>query len=155
MYGFKFGGEVIAILRKPFYEDWEKHQEKIIEAIFLRNQAERLARQAPLARKLVAIQDGRQSYLVNPADVVMVKTGAKGQGKTDVLFQHHRISCNLSLSQILAKLPTDFVQVNRFEAINLAWVSLIDHANKEVRLRNGGACLIGTNFYPTLCGLME
>lgn len=88
----EFGGEVIAILRKPFYEDWEKHQEKIIEAIYLRNQAERLARQAPSARKLVSIQDGRQSYLVNPADVVMVKTGAKGKANTDVLFQHHRIS---------------------------------------------------------------
>lgn len=55
----------------------------------------------------------------------------------------------------MAKLPTDFVQVNRFEAINLAWVSLIDHAEKEVRLRSGEACRRAPNFYPTLIGLME
>lgn len=151
----EFGGEVISILRKPFYEDWERHQEKIIEAIYLRQQQERLVGQVPFGKKLVNIQDGRQSYLINPEDVVLVKTGAKGQGKTEIVLANQSIQSGLSLSQMLAKLPNTFLQVNRYEAINISWVSILDHTDREVKLRNGSACLIGSGYYQALCKWME
>lgn len=150
-----FGREVISILRKPFYEDWERHQEKIVEAIYLRQQQERLSGQVPFTRKLLTIQDGRQSFMVNPADVVMVKTGPKGQGKTEIMLEHQTLQSSLSLSQMLSKLPGNFLQVNRYEAINIEWISILDHNDREVKLRNGTSCLIGNGYYQALCKWME
>lgn len=147
----EFGGEVVAILKKPFYEDWERHQEKIIEALYLRQQQVRLASGQPVAKKLLPIQDGRHSFMVNADDVVMVKTGPKGQGKTEVVLERQALQSGLSLSQLLAKLPPNFLQVNRYEAINIEWISVLDHTERELKLRNGCTCSIGGGYYQDLC----
>jgi DNA-binding LytR/AlgR family response regulator len=147
----EFGKEVIAILKKPFYEDWERHKEKILEAIYFKQQQERRIDNASMpAQKMLNIQDGRQSYLVNSADIVMVKTGPKGQGKTEVILERHTIHCNLSLSQLLARMPGNFFQINRFEAINIQWISVVNHSERQVCLRNGGECSIGEPFFKDL-----
>jgi DNA-binding LytR/AlgR family response regulator len=52
-------------------------------------------------------------------------------------------------------LPEYFFQVNRFEVINLEQISLIDHAEKEVHLKNGKSCSIGSNYYQQLCELLD
>jgi DNA-binding LytR/AlgR family response regulator len=114
----EFGKEVISILKKPFYEDWERHQEKIMEAIYLRQQQERLTAQHPVAQNLLLIACGRQSFLVNPKDIVMVKTGPKGQGCTEFIFEKNSLQSGLSLTQVLSLLPSNFLQINRYEAIN-------------------------------------
>mgnify|MGYP001408449456 CR=1 FL=1 len=150
----EFRDEVLYILKKPFYEDWEKQRDSIIEALYVRQQAERFMKM-PVHSKLISIQDGRQTYLFNPSDIVMVKTGAKNQGRTEVMLQHKTIGCNLSLLQLLSKLPGEFVQINRFEAINIAWIEMLDHANREVLLRNGQSCSVGPNFYPMLYEQVE
>lgn len=149
----EFKDDVISILQKPFYEDWEKRRDNIIEAIYVKKQAARLA-DVKTVPHFISIQDGRQTYLLNPADIVMVKTGAKSQGRTEVVLQHKTIECNLSLSQLLLKLPGEFIQINRFEAINIAWIEMLDQANREVLLRNGESLLIGPKFYPMLYELV-
>ena len=150
-----FGKEVVAILKKPFYEDWEPHQERILEAIYLQQQQERLANNQPNFKKMLNIQDGRQSFMVNSEDVVMVKTGAKGQGRTEVILEKHTIQSGLSLAQMLAKLPPNFLQVNRYEAVNMEWISVLDHTEREVKLRNGCSCDIGGGYYQALCKWLE
>ncbi|HMQ46349.1 MAG TPA: LytTR family DNA-binding domain-containing protein [Saprospiraceae bacterium] len=151
----EFGKEVIAILKKPFYEDWERHQEKIMETLYLRQQQERMSGKHHFVKKLLNIQDGRQSYLVNPDDVVMVRTGPKGQGRTEIVLEKHTLQNGLSLSQMLAKMPPSFLQVNRFEAINLNWISVLDHNEREILLRNGETCSIGGGYYQAFCKWME
>ncbi len=152
----EFGGEVVAILKKPFYEDWERHNENIMEAIYLRQQQERMDAKPQFPnKKLLSIQDGRHSYMVNPADVVMVKTGAKGQGKTEVVLEKQSIMSGLSLAQMLGKLPPNFLQVNRYEAINIEWISVLDHTEREVKLRNGCLCAVGGGYYQELCRWLE
>lgn len=146
----EFGGDIIFILKKPFWEAWEEHKERIIEALYARNQAERLAGEKSYFKRMLSIQNGAQSHLVNLDDVLKVKTGNKGQGKTEIIFQHHILNCNLSLAQLLAKLPPDFIQINRFEAINIQWISLIDQSDRQVLLRNGAKCNIGDPFYKDL-----
>ena len=150
-----FGKEVVAILKKPFYEDWEPHQERILEAIYLQQQQERLANNQHNYKKMLNIQDGRQSFMVNSEDVVMVKTGAKGQGRTEVILEKHTIQSGLSLAQMLAKLPPNFLQVNRYEAVNMEWISVLDHTEREVKLRNGCSCDIGGGYYQALCKWLE
>jgi DNA-binding LytR/AlgR family response regulator len=151
----EFKDEAICILRKPFYEEWEKHQERIIEAIYLRKQEERRSRLGSVATKLVSIQDGKQTYLVNPDDLVLVRTGAKGQGKTEAVFQKHTIQCNLSLAQLLAKLPVEFVQINRYVAINIRWVTFFYQQSGEVHLRSGESYIIGSAFLKSFCEWMK
>ncbi|MBK7476751.1 MAG: response regulator [Haliscomenobacter sp.] len=146
----EFGSEVVFILRKPFWEGWVLHKDAIIEAIYARNQEQRLAK-APLLRKgLMNIQYNSHSHLVNLDDVLKVNTGKKGKGKTEVVFERHKLDCNLSLSQLLGKLPRDFIQINRFDAINIAWISMVDQSERQVHLRNGMVFDIGDPFYKDL-----
>ena len=149
-----FREEVIYILKKPFWEEWKLHQEKITEALYLRMQQERRSGTGS-SKKMLSIQDGRQSYLVNPVDIIRVKTGAKSQGKTECFLQYQTLGCNLSLTQLMALLSHDFIQVNRFEAINGHWITMIDHTNREVHLRNGDSVLIGNAYYTGLTEWME
>ncbi len=142
---------VIHILNKPFWEDWAYHQESILEALYLHRQSERLSKSNPVINKMIPIQDGRQSYLIDPKDIVHVTTGAKGQGRTEVILASHQFGCSLSLTQLLAQLPSQIIQINRFEAVNLQWVSIINHGEKILVLRNGDMCSVGNAFYPDIC----
>lgn len=147
----EFGQEVIAILKKPFYEDWEKHQADIIETVYNRIQENRLSGQPAMSSKLLPIKDGRQLFMVNPDDVVLVRTASKGEGKSKLIFEADAIECQLSLAQLLEKMPPNFLQINRWEAINMNWVKMVDQSNREVHLRNGESLLIGGAFYKTIC----
>lgn len=151
----EFGKEVVAILKKPFYEDWLPHQEHILEAIYLRHQQERLEKETNVFKKILNIQDGRRSFVVNAEDVVMVKTGVKGQGKTEVILEKHTLQSGLSLAQMLAKLPSCFLQINRYEAVNIQWMCILDHQEKEISLRNGTICSVGGGYYQELCKRLE
>ena len=84
----EFKDDVLSILQKPFYENWEKKRDAIIDAIYVKNQAARFENQVHLPKNLVIIQDGRHSFMINTSDVVMVKTGPKGQGKTEIMLEH-------------------------------------------------------------------
>jgi DNA-binding LytR/AlgR family response regulator len=146
-----FGKEVIFILKKPFWEDWEKHRDRIVEAIYAHKQAERLAGAQYHPQRLLSIPSGaHQSHLVNLDDIIKVITGAKGKGNIEIIFQHHTLVCNISLAQLLVKLPPEFIQINRFEAINIQWITLVNQAERQVHLRNGTCCDIGNPFYKHL-----
>ena len=145
-----FHDEVVFILRKPFWEGWLRHREQIVEAIYARKQALRLTATPGSSRRMLSIQHNAQSHLINLDDVLKVNTGKKGQGKTEVVFERHKLDCNLSLSQLLGKLPRDFIQINRFDAINIAWISMVDQSERQVHLRNGIVCDIGDPFYKDL-----
>ncbi|MBK8880138.1 MAG: response regulator [Haliscomenobacter sp.] len=96
-----FHDEVVFILRKPFWEGWLRHREQIVEAIYARKQALRLTATPGSSRRMLSIQHNAQSHLINLDDVLKVNTGKKGQGKTEVVFERHKLDCNLSLSQLM------------------------------------------------------
>jgi len=152
----EFGSDVIAIWKKPFYENWERHKEKILEAISIKQQQKRLTDNASMpAQKLLNIQDGRQSYIVHSGDIVMVKTGPKGQGKTEIILERHSIHCNLSMKQLLAKMPGNIFQINRYEAVNIQWISLLNRSTHQVFLRNGAECIIGEEYFKGLLDVLS
>lgn len=146
---------VIHILNKPFWEDWTQHQASILDALYLHRQSNRLANNPPTMDPLIPLQDGRQSYMIHPRDIIQVRTGPKGQGKTEVILESFQFGCSLSLAQLMEQLPPHLIQINRFEAINLNWISLINHGEKTILLRNGQNCSIGNAFYPEICRLID
>lgn len=146
----EFREEVICILKKPFWKDWEMHQEKIDEAIYARHQAKRLAGKNYFSERPFTLQDGGRMHLVNLEDVILVRTGPKGEGRTEMVFQNLVIPFSMSLTKMLNSLPHTFVQINRRESINIRWISYIDQTEKEVFLRTGQACPIGEPFFKEL-----
>jgi DNA-binding LytR/AlgR family response regulator len=145
-----FKEEVIWILQKPFWKDWEVYREKIDEAIYARHQAKRLAGKNSFSERPFSLQDGSRMHLVNLEDVILVRSGPKGEGKTELVFQNLVIPFNMSLAKMLNSLPHSFVQINRREAINIRWISYIDQTEKELFLRTGQVCPIGEPFYKDL-----
>ncbi len=153
----EYGDHVIYILNKPFWENWLEHQEKILDEYIRRRQITN----APISilptqpNKFITIQSNKKSFILNPPDIVLVKTGEKTKGTTEIVLQSNSFSSNLSLTQLLQKLPPNFRQINRFEAINTEWVSFIDHSEREVALRNGTSLSIGDSYYGGLCQIFE
>lgn len=143
----EYSHEVLYILNKPFWSSWIQHCEDILDSLLAKQQA---GRKIMYLDKdvFINIGSGRQSYIVNPDDIVFVKTGIKGSGKTFVTLKSNKtIECSLSLNQLIQQLPPVFFQINRFEAINLKAISLIDYSTREVFLINGQVCSIGSAFY--------
>lgn len=139
--------EVIYMLNKPFWSSWIQHCNNIIELLLVRTQEEREYEQ-PNPDRFVNIQFGRKSFLIDPGEIVYIQTGKKGKGKTKITLKSNvELNCSLSLTQMLQNLPPFFFQINRFEAINLYCISLIDHGNRELILQNGQYCSIGSAFY--------
>lgn len=153
----EYGDHVIYILNKPFWENWLEHQEKILDEYIRRKQITN----SPMSvlptqtNKFITIQTNRKSFMLHPPDVVIVKTGEKTKGTTEIILQSNSLNSNLSLTQLLQKLPVNFRQINRFEAINTDWVSYIDHSEREVFLRNGATLSIGDSYYVGLCQIFE
>ncbi len=138
---------VIYILNKPFWSSWIQHCNNIIELLLARSQESR-EYEKPNPDRFVSIQFGRKSFMVDPTEIVFIQTGNKGKGMTVITLKSNvELNCSLSLSRMLLNLPPFFFQINRFEAINLYCISLIDHGNKEVILENGHYCSIGSAFY--------
>jgi DNA-binding LytR/AlgR family response regulator len=153
----EYGDHVIYILNKPFWENWLEHQERILDGYIIRKQKEISPNVLTInhSSKFITVQANRKSFVLNPPDIVIVKTGEKTKGTTEVILQNSSFNSNLSLTQLLQKLPQNFRQINRFEAINTDWVSFIDHSEREVALRNGATLSIGDSYYGGLCQLFE
>lgn len=146
----EFKEEVIWILQKPFWKDWEMYREKIDEEIYAHYQSKRLAGKASLSDRPLNLQDGSRTHLINLEDLILVRTGPKGEGKTEMVFQNLVIPLSMSLNKLLGNLPHSFVQINRREAINIRWISYIDQTEKELFLRTGQVCPVGEPFFKDL-----
>ncbi|TVR85551.1 MAG: DNA-binding response regulator [Saprospirales bacterium] len=143
----EYNQEIIYILNKPFWSAWIQHYHNILDSLLARAQELRDFEKLEVNR-FVNISSGKKSYLIDPAEIVYIQTGPKGKGKTQVILKSNAtLECSLSLAQLLLHLPSSFFQINRFEAINLNCISMIDHGNRELVLQNGQYCSIGSAFY--------
>ncbi len=145
----EYKSEVIYILKKPFWETWKTHQDQIIDQLYERAQIKQKYDKWN-GLNMISLRDGRLSYVVRMQDIIIARTGAKSLGRTVCVLSWQTIGCQLSLRQLLSKLPSNYFQVNRFEAVNADWITLIDHTNRELHLRNGEILSIGAPFYQSL-----
>jgi DNA-binding LytR/AlgR family response regulator len=149
-----YGDKVIYILNKPFWENWIQHQERILDA-YIQSQQKSIEDAQNTPSKFINVQSGRKSFQILPSDIILVTTGEKTKGNSMILFSSHSIDTGLSLTQLLQKLPSKIKQVNRYEAINIDWISYLDHSEKEVLLRNGTKVPVGDSFYDSLIKALE
>lgn len=142
---------VIYILDKPFWENWIHQKDTILEKYFDSKRSNLNAVHCLRKVDLLPIYSNKKSIMVRPDDIVWAKTGEKAKGNTEIYLESKVLKCNTSLVQLLQTLPSNFLQISRFEIINIQWISYIEHVNKEIYMRNGQALMIGSSFYKNLC----
>jgi DNA-binding LytR/AlgR family response regulator len=108
---------VICIVDKPFWSHWQSYQIKVLT--YLRNYYQKNDSSIDHPRrKIIKIIDGRSEHLINLNDILAVKTGDKGQGKTQIITIYNTIDINQSLLHVASQLSDKFIQISRFEYIN-------------------------------------
>ena len=70
----------------------------------------------------------------------------------EIVLENGQDTANITLKNLLQKLPATFRQINRFTVVNLDWVSAVDLSNGEVYLRNGACYVVGEGYREGLVG---
>jgi two-component system, LytTR family, response regulator len=137
--------EVVYWLKKPFWENWVQHREKIIDIVLLKLQNNRNdANENKPKNPFIRIESGRQIFSIKHSDIILVKVHeVKGKGTTVIVLEKSTIPCSLTLTQILQQMQKNIVQISRTHAINTDWVTSIEHAENEITLRNGDKFTLG------------
>lgn len=138
--------EVITIMNKPFWKQWPDHKIKIIAAL----ERMRLRSKSLQTESAILIPDGRQMTYILPSRIVVVKTGEKRLGKSIVLLSEISIECQLTLSQLMEKLPDYFLQVSRFECINTKQISVYKQFDRELFMKSGYKTNVGKTYHSDL-----
>ena len=140
----EFGDCVIHLLQKPFWNNWPEK-----EALILSKIEEFYQRRA---KDRIGIATGRQLTVYKVSDIVCIRTGEKGKGQVEIVLENGQDTANITLKNLLQKLPATFRQINRFTVVNLDWVSAVDLSNGEVYLRNGACYVVGEGYREGLVG---
>ncbi|MFZ1704478.1 MAG: response regulator [Saprospiraceae bacterium] len=144
--------EVIIILNKPFWRQWDQNKIKIF-AYLEKNRTNKY--ETVLEDEVIILPEGRQLTHVIPTDIISVKTGEKRLGKTVVFLNETTISCNLTLAQIMKKLPDYFIQVSRYESINSKQISFYRQTERTITLKCGYTTSIGDMFHNQLLSILK
>lgn len=137
----EFGDCVIHLLQKPFWNNWPEK-----EALILSKIGQYLQKQEQASTGRFHLISGQQAIFYKTSDMVCIRTGEKGKGQVVIVLENRQDTFNLSLKKVLNNLPENFLQINRYTAVNLDWVSSFDMGKGEVYLRNGMSYLVGEGF---------
>lgn len=144
--------EVILIMNKPFWKNWADHKIKICAVLDKKRNAK--VKNATLEAPVV-LPDGRQFLHLFPKDIVAIKTGDKRLGKTKIYLTNYTQNCNLSLAQVMEKLPTYFMQISRYECINTFEILIYKHIERELVMKSGYKTIVGQSFHMELISFMR
>lgn len=142
--------EVIYLINKPFWENWIQLKDRILDA-YLKHQRIKNEAFTPINPDFLNLTSGKKSYHLKYEDIYHVGVAEKSKGVTGIYMEKTQIECSLSLSYIHSRLPANFVQINRFEIINIHKINIIEHSEKSIHLRNGHTTFIGHQYYKVLC----
>lgn len=150
----EFKSFVIAILEKPFWENWAEKEAEIIDLIYAfknRNHST-----IPALQRIV-IKSDYKSYILEHEEIMFFEVGSdSGIGKLIMMTIDKEIPINKSLSEIQKTLPPSFMRVSRYLIINLNHLDYYDHSDHVLYLkglkRNFG---VGNSYEPNLLSVLE
>jgi DNA-binding LytR/AlgR family response regulator len=158
-YAQKFVNEyqeyIVGMLKKPFWSDWIKSHDQVLERMFVRAQRSRWKERKEIT--IIAIKTINKIIVIEPSFISHIATGEKYKGKSQVYLTNSNepIDAVFSLRQLLNQLPHFLIQISRFVAVNINCIAELDHVNKEVTLKNGISFIAGNEFYQTLRELLD
>jgi DNA-binding LytR/AlgR family response regulator len=126
--------EVIMILQKPFWKDWSKKEDEIIERIREYYQPDEIS----LTSAKISIKSNQVTWLILLKDLIFIEVPMqyKGRGKLCLETTYKSFIIYSSLHKIEKELPESFVRINRYTIINLLFISHYDHSDQCVYLIN-------------------
>lgn len=141
--------EVIMLLNKPFWKNWAISKIKILTHLERKNRSQSKQITTVEDEHPILIQDQRQMIHILPSEIISVKTGEKRQGRTVLVLTNTSMDCNLTMAQLLEKLPDYFMQISRYEAINIKKVSVYKQSDRELIMKNGYNTFVGPKYHLT------
>ena len=129
----EYKNTVFYILRKPFWENWKEK-----EATILKRYYEVMYNSETLVKKddriIIKSRYKILVIIIDNIKILQVSKRHKGQGKTLIIADNKEYVVNKTLSIIEQQLPPNFVRINRFEIINILFVSEFDIGEQMVSL---------------------
>lgn len=149
-----FHDEVIHILQKPFFANWEHKRQECLDAIIARKEGKDGTRLLT-ALGIFSIRNKNHTFFVTFDEIQYLEVG--GGGTVFVVTQDGReLRLNRTLTNLLQELPPYILQVSRYNAVNIQCISSIDHETHQVVLKDQERPLaIGEGFYPNLLELIR
>lgn len=130
----EFREEVIMILKKPFWNNWEQKENEIIKRIF---SYKKKSSYNLVPQKSIQIRIDNITHIIRLDDIILIETGLKNKGTrkntmycTDKTFKIYK-----SLRILDAELPPNFVRISRFAIININYLENIDHSDQTLCLK--------------------
>lgn len=136
---------IIYLLEKPFYNDWDSHLAAILELVSdykHKNQS----------KTHITIPEGSDLFRLKFEEICSIRVLEKGSGKCRVFLDPTKIKnketvydVNMTLSRFLKRLPNQFIQISRDTVINgdriikfskFEQVVLLDDSEEELSVTN-------------------
>lgn len=146
----KYKDCVVRILEKPFWEDWEKKQDEIVDAIIAHHSTRKSHKET--SDRLI-IKSDYQTWFVDVEKLryVEVTEELKGQGKIKLVTDQKEFVIKRSMTLFLEQLPDYFIRISRFCIVNTRLISHYDHSDHTLFLDNSESYFgVGNAYYQNL-----
>lgn len=138
---------ILKILKKPFWEDFDCHFEECRDAILAYRQVQHHNKD-----EVLYVKEGNFTYRITYDDIDFIEVGGSGTIfliTSDKVEEAKRI--NQTLNSFLEKLPDSFIRIHRNYAVHINKISHIDHEEHMLYLKGHEKGLsIGRTYFPLI-----
>lgn len=142
-----YHSNILKILKKPFWEDFDRHFEECRDAILAYRQFNHHKKD-----EVLYVKDGNFTYRIAYDEIDYISVGGSGTIYlmiSDKLEESKKI--NQTLNSFLEGMPDKFIRIHRNFAIHIDKISHIDHEEHVLYLKGHDKGLsIGRTYYPII-----
>ncbi len=124
--------EVILILKKPFWEDWDEKESLILKKFY----EMKFKSITKVKKDRIIISTRYKTYIIKIKDIVRILSESKNTGaaKSLIITNKDQHLINKSLSILEKELPSNFLRINRYDIINGENIREYDRSEQVVYL---------------------
>lgn len=151
-----YNDEIIMILKKPFWENWEHKKGDILVKI---EQHQESNKKPEIFNNRLKIKSDYTTYLIRLEDLIYIEvdTESKGKGKLKVVTKNKLIPYYQSLNNLGAELPNQFVRISRYTIVNTEFMDEYHHTDQLLHLRGAEkyTFTVGNSYKQNLLDLLD
>lgn len=147
-----FKEEIVCILKKPFFANWEVKRKRCIDEILAKKYGNSSHQISEI--NAISLRSGNETHIVPIEKLQFLEVGGGGTVIVVTTDGKH-IKVNQTMNALLKKLPNTIVKISRDNAINSEKIDRVDHDSHRVYLQMTKRTLkIGDTYYPELMKLL-
>ena len=151
-----YNDEIIMVLKKPFWENWEQKKNEIIPKIRSHQEINKIPE---ILNNRLKIKSEYTTYLIRLEDLIYIEvdTESKGRGKLKIVTKNKVIPYYQSLNALEAELPSQFVRISRYAIINTEFMVSYHHTDQILHLRDAEeyTFTVGNSYKAKLLDLLD